>query len=484
MRKSILKKRLKRVARFHAWLSGGLMALYIGLSIVYSPEFLFSDVRDKFQAFADDVIIVTAHVLAPPVKPVVAAIPACDSGSGRNLSVSLDWGDDENSVSYDISRDGLPLVAGLLTSEYSDTAVSVGASYSYEVTAHGPMGPGFAVSDPIAVEMPERCSAPFIPELSIASFDGKAIGRFSGTPRLTNRRPEFSGVVNIPNANMELSIHSSLVISAVTTANENGYWIWRPPVDISYGDHTIFVTATDPDDSLVTVSKSFPFIITKKDDDDGGKKKRTDVVVSVPSSISDVSSSAVAEPEVVETGVFSPEMPFGIDLSMLADKAYQGRSLPFSIEFSDVTEAFSGVGATARYAVLDSDGRERFSFSENVVIADGEVIPNTIAIPAYFKDGQYRFRAEIITDRYDVSREKEFLVLPLPILSPGGGVVITYAGLLSRLGSLALCVFLLLLLWIFVFSREYMLYLRAFRHITERHLARAGFFGKGSGLST
>jgi hypothetical protein len=58
-----------------------------------------------------------------------------------------------------------------------------------------------------------------------------------------------------------------------------------------------------------------------------------------------------------------------------------------------------------------------------------------------------------------------------------------YAEFLSRIGAIALLLLLLLLLWIFVFSREYMLYLRAFRHITERHLARAGFFGKGKGLS-
>jgi len=470
---------LKHVARLHAWVSGGLMALYIGLSVIYSPDFFLSDVRDKFRALADDTIAITARVLAPPVKPVVTATPVCTSGS---LSVALDWADDENSVSFDISRDGLPLVTGLTTSEYSDAAVLNGTSYSYEVTAWGPMGPGSATSDPVIVTTPASCSTIFVPTITIQSFGGRSVSGYSGTPAISDRKPDFSGTTNIPNADITLLINGSTVISAMTSANVNGYWVWEPPIDLSRGAHTIFVTATDPGDSSVTVSANLSFRITKKKDDGngGGGSAVVPPAGSVP-----VIEAEKPEEQPTESEVETLQgVPFFMTLSVASPEVYQGRSLPFSMIFSDVSESLRGAEAIARYTVIDGNGRERTSFFENIVIDEGRILSSEAAIPPYFKEGKYRLKAEILVDRYNVSRERAFTVAPLPILSPGGGFIIMYAEFLSRLGVIALLLLLLLLLWVFVFSREYMLSLRALRHITERNLARAGFFGNGKGLST
>lgn len=482
MKRSDLRKKLKRVARLHAWVSGGLMALYVGLSLIYSPDFLVSDIRDKFRALADDTITITATVLAPPEKPIVTATPFCNATTGI-LSVTLDWADDDGTVSWDINRNGLPLVTGLIASTYSDATVVVGTNYSYEVIAHGPMGPGFAISDPVVVTTPAECSIVFVPTLSITTFDGKAIGSFGGDPKSTDRQPEFSGTTNIPNADITLLINGSTVISALTSANVNGYWSWEPPIDLPRGTQTIFVTATDPADSSVTVSASFTFRIVKKDSDDRKKDKDDGALVSTAPA-GTTSEPPRIFPEVPGAAEPSAEDPFLVTFMLGSSQVYQGRKLPFSVAFSDVVERLRGASAIARYTVVDPDGHERFSFFENIVIDEGRIISSEADIPPYFKGGQYRIMVEILVDRYDVSRERAFAVAPLPILSPGGGFIIMYAEFLSRIGVIAFILLLLLLLWLFVFSREYMLYLRSFRHITERHLARAGFFGKGKGLST
>lgn len=473
MKRSKSLKKLKAVARLHALVSGGLMALYVGLSLIYSPDFLLSDIRDKFHALAADTITVTARVLGSPVKPVVMATPVCNTGSGT-LSVSLDWPDDENSFTFDISRDGLPLTTGLVASSYSDTSVSVGTTYTYEVTARGPMDPGSAVSDPVVAATPSECVIAFTPTLSIDSFGGRSVSGYSGIPAVSDRKPQLSGTTNILNANVSFLINGSTVISAVTTANANGYFTWEPPIDLSRGTHTVFVTATDPTDSSITVSSSLVFRITKQNEDGGGK---TSVVTSV--SPSTAKPGTEPEPE-QQTGEPIPGMPFDMALSLASSEVYQGRALPFSVTFSHVAEEFRGSAAIARYTVLDADGRERFSFFENIAIDEGKTIFGEVAIPPYFREGAYRLKAEILIDRFNVSHERAFSVIPLPLLSPGGGFVVLYSEFLSRLGTFALLLLLLLLLWLFVFSREYMLYLRAIRHITERHLARAGFLGNRS----
>lgn len=457
------------------------MALYIGLSVIYSPDFFLSDIRDKFRALADDTITITARVLAPPVKPVVTATSFCNSGTGT-LSVNLDWADDENSVSFDISRDGLPLVTGLTASAYSDSAVVIGTSYSYEVTALGPMGPGSALSDPVIVSTPAECAITFTPELSIVSFGGRSVSGYSGTPAVSDRKPEFSGTTNIPNADIGILINGSTVVSAMIRANVNGYWTWKPPIDLPRGTHTIFVTATDPIDASVTVSASLTFRIMKKNSDDG-QDGRKDVSAPI-TPIGTESEPPRMFPESPGEAKPSAEDPFLVTFMLGSSEVYQGRHLPLSLAFSGVMERLRGASAIVRYTVIGRDGHERFSFFEDIVIDDGRILSSEAAIPPYFKGGEYRIVAEILVDRFDVSRERVFAVVPLPILSPGGGFVIMYAEFLSRIGAIAFLLLFLLLLWVFVFSREYMLYLRAFRHITERNLARAGFFGNGKGLST
>jgi hypothetical protein len=117
------KKISKKLRRIHIGFSVGLAVLYIALASIYSPEFLLSDIRNKFSALADEAVTMTARVLGPPQEPIVSGSAVCLNG---DLSVRFDWPDDENSESFSIEKNGALLVDGLVTFQYADEMVAVG----------------------------------------------------------------------------------------------------------------------------------------------------------------------------------------------------------------------------------------------------------------------------------------------------------------------------------------------------------------------
>lgn len=471
-----LDRRLKKIARVHAIATGALFAAYLGLSVIYSPEFLLSDIRDKFRALADDTITIVATVLGPPVEPVVTGTAVCDNGT---LSVGLDWADDSGTETFDIDRDSLPLVTGLSASAYSDSVVAVATTYSYVVTAHGPMGPGIAVSNPVSVTTPAECivSLPD-PAVAVTAFQSRNIGSFDGIPSTGDRKPLFSGTTNIPGAHIDILINSSTVIAARVSANANGYWSFRSPIDLTSGNQTLFVTATDPSDASRTASASFLFRITKKDDAGDGDRQDT----APPSSAAERPVTGTVEPDPGPESEVPVGVPLSFALSVARDALYQGQDILTTIELGDLTDEYDGTDAVVRYTVFDERGEKKSSLLVDVVLRSGKKIVQNIPLAGYYPDGRYRVRAEILLDDFNVSRERPFTVLPLPLVDLGGGVMITYPELLSSIGTLVFWFLLLLLLWVFIFFREYWLSLHALRHITERHLERAGFFGMGRGV--
>ncbi len=455
--------------RLHFLFALLILSVYIAASFFYSPEFLISSLKGKAIAFADD-IVVTATVLGAPVQPVVSGNAQCIDGS---LSVSLDWADDVNSTSYDVERNGPPLVSGILSSAYQDTFVAVGTSYTYVVIAHGPMGSGMAVSDPFVVTTPSQCANILpAPTVALTAFDGRGI---SGTMRTTEQRPLFEGTSNIPGAIIALQINGVTTVQAQVTTNVNGYWSWRPSVNISYGAHTLFFTATDPNDTNRQVSASFDFLIAKEKTESSSKtSKENSSPISVSHSTVGVSSPTVKVPSV---GV-----PLDFSLSLGRGSVLQGDRLPVEVFTKRLSGEYENTNAILRFSIVDEDGVERVVEFQDIVLTKEGVYGSSLLIPGYMKKGRYAVVAQIRFGSYDVAREQEFLVLPRPVLNLGGGMVLTYPDVLDRLGDVAFLLFLLLLLWIFAFSKEYLLYLRSWRHITERHLQKLGFFGKRKGV--
>ena len=269
MKKKTKKEHLKKIARAHTIFLVIAFGLYVILAAIFSPEFIFSDLRHKFSALADGTIAITAKVLGPPVQPIVSGSAFCNSG---NLGVSLSWPADENSETFDIDRDGAPLITGLTNHNYTDSAVVIDTIYTYTVTARGSMGPGLAVSDPVIFSTPTECNVPKPPPtVEIDTLNYKNISSYGNPAQITERQPSFSGTTNIPYAKIILLLESGPIVSATTYANENGYWSWTDPETLDIGSHSLHVTAVDPNDESTTVSDDFYFEVTAIEEESTGK---------------------------------------------------------------------------------------------------------------------------------------------------------------------------------------------------------------------
>lgn len=461
------KKVLRRLARVHFLLTMIAFGFYLSLSFFLGPRFLLSDVKEKFHVLADEIITVSARVLDPPVQPVVTAAPVCVTGAPR---VNLDWADDDNTITWSIERDGLPLVSILALSNYTDTAVTNTTNYSYVVSAHGPMGPGIAVSDPTSTTTLDCGTLQPPPALDIVSFEGDNI---ASLPELktTISRPTFTGTTNIPNAIVDILVHSTQVISDQVIANGVGYWEWTPAVDLETGDHTMTITATDPLDGTRIITKTLSFTredVASESNRGGGKdkkKKKADMVTIIES-------------------VNPPSIPLDFSLQSTALSVYQGDVLLVSLEVLQMDPRFVGMDASIAYELVSLDGRRVIAQAESVLrLREHAVSDMQITVPLSTDPGEsYHIRATLVSGKYSVTRTVPLTVLPLPILQLGGGVAVTLPQVVAFSGWIALILLTLLLLWLFLFLREYWLYLHAWRHITERQLIRLGFFGTRKGV--
>ena len=470
------KRRLKKIAKFHTLFSMGIFVFYVGLSLVYSPAFLFSNVRDKFQVLADGTVDIAAKVLGPPVKPIVSGTTICTKGA---LFVTLVWPADENSTSFDISRDGAPLVSGLALPQYNDSMVTVDKTHKYVVIAHGPMGTGIAVSNPVLVAAPNECAviSP-LPAVSVVSISSQNVENSGGLLEMIDSKPEFSGTVNIPNANIHLEVHSEMIISADIQANENGFWSWTPPVNLSLGAHTLFIVATDQLDESRTVSASQDFNIvqektTSGNDNSKNFSSRNSLKAKIPPAIT--SNVPVANKP---SGGSVASLPLDFSLKLEKKEIFQGKDLTTAVEITRLDSQYDKAQAVVKYTILDENNKQQGNISESVRLKAGEILDKTINIPTYIPSGRYNLQVEILLGKYDISRVNDFSVLPLPVLNLGGGLTATYPEILSQLGTIAVCLLASLIIWLLLFSREYWLYLHALRHITEENLARLGLFGE------
>lgn len=461
------KKLLRRLARVHFLLTMVAFGFYLSLSFFLGPRFLLSDVKEKFHVLADEIFTVSARVLAPPVQPVVTATPVCVTGAPR---VNLDWADDDNTITWDIERDGLPLVSGLTLSNYTDATVANTTTYSYIVTAYGPMGPGFVTSLPVVVTTLDCGTLQPTPTLDIVTFNGVNIATL-GTLSTTILRPTFTGTTNIPNASIDILASSTQVVSDHITANGAGYWSWTPAVDLVAGEYTLSVTATDPLDGTRVITKTLSFIredVASESNRGGGKdkkKKKADMVTIIES-------------------VNPPSIPLDFSLQSTALSVYQGDVLLVSLEVLQMDPRFVGMDASIAYELVSLDGRRVIAQAESVLrLREHAVSDMQITVPLSTDPGEsYHIRATLVSGKYSVTRTVPLTVLPLPILQLGGGVAVTLPQVVAFSGWIALILLTLLLLWLFLFLREYWLYLHAWRHITERQLIRLGFFGTRKGV--
>jgi len=458
-----------KIFHVHAVVTGLFLLAYIALSTIYGPEFLLADMRAKFQAVADEFVQVSARVLGPPQKPVVSANAVCLDG---NLSVNLVWADDENSEYYDIDRNSLPLVTGIYENQYADEAVMVGNTYEYVVTARGWMNPGFAVSDPILVTTPAECEIvlpePFVRLISIESGEIDGNGNWS----TEKRQPIFSGNSNIANAIISITILGDTNYGTLLTANANGYWSWRPPSELSYGEHIFYASATDPEDPSRVANISALFNIEKeieKEKSHKKEKKEGDFLQS---------SKKYKEESSAETCKEIPKekqmLPLQYSLIAKPASIMQGQSTKITISLESLDDNFVGREAIVRYSLIDELGKNIKQDYETITLSKDASYEHVMFLEKKIITGKYFLRSELIFSDYDIERKIDLEILDLPVVHLGGGLIITYQQLLSDLGTISFWLILALLFWLGILSREYWLSTHALRQITEKSLENLG----------
>jgi len=453
---------LRTLLKIHALAFTVVLGVYFVLAF-FDPGLLSYDLRQKFHALADETIIITATVLAPPVQPVVTATAACNQTNGT-LSVALNWADDVNTYTYDVERDSLPLVSGLTNSAYSDTNVVVATTYLYVVTANGPMGPGVAVSDSVSVTTPSVCEVTLAaPAVTIVSFNGRGVDGYDGTPRVKNRRPVFSGTTSMANATMLVTVGSTYF--AQFFANANGYWEWKPPTGLPTGRNTFTVTATDPNDGSRQATATLRFDIIERDDPTTGG-----------TGASPLNAGTTTVPSPTEKAVVP--LDFILTVENKDDIVLQGEFLHTAIMIETLQKKYSHITVPVRYSITGEDQNSIFSETRQAYITQGAVIEHSLAMPLYMPPGKYVISAEILIDDTNVSRTASFTVRELPLIRLSSGAIFSYADLIHHLGWIVFITLILIFLWLSLFIREYLLYSRRDGEVTEYDLTKAGFIRK------
>lgn len=457
--------------RLHLFVVGIAFVSYLALGFFLGPEFFVKDIQEKLRAIGAD-ITVLATVVGPPQKPIVTATPVCVSGAPR---VQLDWADDIGTSSWDIDRDSVTLVTGVATSQYSDISVSESTTYSYVVTANGPMFPGTEVSDSVSATTLD-CPSASPATITTTRFVRKDVTNFRTNLSISDRTPRFSGVTNIANGIIDILLNSSNTVAAQLTANAAGYWEWTSPVRLSEGEHLFTVTVTDPDDSTRTSEDSISFEVTDNTDDSHRRGK---------SNQKGEEDFFTGSFEQISSGKSSLPFDFNIAIRGGMHEVMQGDSLPIVVTV-DTNAAFSDENTDPiafSYVVLDPSGREVSRLIPEIRDFSDQSFSRDIKIPLWV-DAVSGYRVLVYAERgkYTVSRELSFSVQPYPVARLGNSETITYAQVAQRIGWFFLVLLTLFFLWILLFAREYWYFVHSVRRITERHFERFGFFGQGKGV--
>lgn len=72
----------------------------------------------------------------------------------------------------------------------------------------------------------------------------------------TDQKPQFRGT-SLPNEKVQIIIHSDENIQTQVIADSNGNWTYRPPNNLSLGEHTITIKTRDSSGILTTIMQSF-----------------------------------------------------------------------------------------------------------------------------------------------------------------------------------------------------------------------------------
>ncbi len=462
------RKILKFTLKAHSCLTILVMLFYLAVGVFGGPEYLLSDVKDKYTALASTANV-SVYIVGLPGKPAATAASGC---AGINPYILLDWAETSDTDNYDIYRNENLLISGLLETTYQDNNVVENSSYTYYVVANGPRGS--TQSDDVSETVAE-CQP--TPTCQINTIEGTD---FSGIPEIDSRTPSFTGTTNISNANIRIEINTGPIVLVNTTANLNGYWSWQVPTNLDRKLHTIQVTSTDPLNvsRFITISRQFIVEDEDDDDDDDEKKKTSAGIISSPGIIE---TPAVSSPPQTGTPSVSAPLEFKISVTNPDKFVYSGRNLLFDFEIKNNSYSEKNIGV--KYSISDMNGNEIKKWTENLSTpVKIETLQKTAGLPKLMKSGKYKIMAKADLGSATIIGEDFFDVKERPIVNLGGGFIITYPLLLSYLGWLLFFLLILLLFFLILLTLEHHLSKKAAFHITEDFLREKGVISPRKGV--
>jgi len=472
-------KKIIKIFKIQFWVTVFIFIAYGAVIVIGGKDVFLSELNNK-RSVAGASVSALIRIIGPPKKPLISISTACTAQG--NSYVDLIWGSDEDSNEYDIYRGGEELMKALNKSSFKDLNVMNNNTYSYYVVAKGSQGT--TISDGVSIKTGE-CPAPIIPKITAEIISGKNV-RAENISEISQRKPFFQGKVNIPYAIINLEIHSSQIIYATVRANINGYWQWSSPVDISYGLHTLYIEAIDPNNPNIVASAVVLFDIIKDEEDD---KKETEKKESQVTKFNEdgfssennfiIDSDGKKEKNIQQTG----DRPLDFDISLengsyirgvnMAEEAYRGESIKATVEF--IKMILKDKQANVSYSLINQDNKIVGQYFDEVVLSDGLILEKIISLPLDLELGKYKIRVSVTVDNTTVSQEYYFMVKDKPILKVGANMYISYNDFVSNLGWL----FIFSTLFLFVFSClalwEHHLCKQSLFYITEKFLKRSGF---------
>lgn len=397
--KTIKYTKLKKFIEIQGIITGVAVFLFFVLSLV-SLRISAGDFSSSRHHAASPASLFSQRIYGIPEEPIVVLSSSCENDVSR---VTIDWGEDEDATSYDIYRNGSVLVTGLTGTIYFDDNVDDSTTYLYYVTANGPAG---SETSDIESVTTFACGGILpIESISVVTFDGQNVQNPSSEYDTTNRRPQITGTTTIENALIDIQLHGGSTSFAVTNANVTGYWHWTPVSNLSYGDYTMYLTATDPLDNSNTASRVFTFEIEREDeeDEDDEEDEEETIETTVP-----VDTQQPA-PQPTEPTEPKPEVEKAIDFSIVVINEYgkvsSGEYLDIRLIILDVAKKYENEKGNLNISIVDSQGQELDRDSFDLRLYGGQRLEKRMLISCPQKEGRYIIRAEIVVDEQRVSEE-------------------------------------------------------------------------------
>jgi hypothetical protein len=458
---------IRKAAKAHACITVFFLVFYLVASIIADPRFLVRDFREKYSSLADELqISVSLRVPGPPEKPLLSLATGCDGNDAPYIN--LNWNQTADTDSFDIYRDGLILVSNLSQTAYKDQNVLKHTSYDYKVVANGSAG---STESEIVSETTGDCQNVIVPYCSITSIGGVDLVSHPGEIKTDEKSPLFTGTTNIPNALIQITIGPGTIISATTSANQNGYWFWQTPEKLPPGHYDATVIATDPINGAITATVSANFQITeaKEQKKEKEKEKKTSFLGIAPFGKHPPEKLSSPEEKISKTSII-------VSVKNQEKIVYAGDKLNFRLELKTNDPFFTGNPRMFYFEVKDDHNKILTGFQDKIDFSKESFADRSINIPALSQSGRYRIIVKTYNGNALFVADDYFTLKELPLINLGGGTVITLTWLASFAGWILFCLLFILLLFLILLTFEHHLAKQALFQVTEKYLNRKGFF--------